>query len=1146
MDFRILGPLEVLSDGQVLNLGGQKQRALLAMLVLEANRVVSTDRLIDALWEDEPPETARKALQIYVSRLRKLLGNERLQTKPSGYLLRLEPDDLDLEHFRRLQAKGRFEQALALWRGPPLPEFAYQRFARGEIARLEELRLACIEERIERELEQGRHGELIGELEALVAEHPLRERLRAQLMLALYRDGRQAEALETYQQARRALTEELGLEPKKDLRRLQQAILSQDPMLDRAPVRGDVAPEPPRGVFVGRERELGELATALDNTRAGHGHVVLLGGEPGIGKSRLADELMRQARAMGARVLVGRCWEAGGAPAYWPWVQAMRAYLRETEPELVRAQMGVGAADLAQLLPELRELFADLPEPPALESESARFRLFEAVTAFLKSASQTHPLVMFLDDLHAADAPSLLMVQFVAREVHDARLLVLCAFRDVDPTMQDPLVSTLAEIVREPHTRQIALKGLREPEVARYIELAAGTSPAAALVNAIHGETEGNPLFVTELVRLLDAEGRLEEPRAPLRIPPGVRAVIRRRLARLSERCRAVLAQASVFGREFELAALARLGDLRRDELLTLLDEAMAERVVGDVPGSPGRLRFGHALIRDTLYDELTPVRRLGLHQRAAEVLEAVYAADLEPHLAELAYHFFAAAPAGEAGKAIDYAQRAGNRAASLLAYEEAVRLYEMALTLIDDDVARCELLLAVGDAHARAGETPASKDAFRKAAQLAKDHQLPEQLARAALGYGGRIMWDVSRDDEFLVPLLEGALAGIGDEDSTARARLLARLAGGPLRDTSFPPEKKASLSRQALEMARRIGDPATLAYALDGYIPANESPENTRELLELSTELLEIATELGDQERAVEAHEHCLNRCLELGEMSRAKAELEAMAKLATDLRQPTQEWLVGVCKARSALLEGKLAEAEDLIYEARSVGERALSWYAPVSFAIQLYVLRREQGRLEEVEHLIRRSADEDPTYSVWRCVLPHMAAELGYEAESREAFTALAADDFAAVPFEDVWLVCMGFLAEVAHLLGDAPSTQVHYEKLSPYSDRVAVVYPEFSIGSVSRYLGLLAWTLGLFEDAARHFEDAVALNQRIGARPWLAHTQEDYARMLLGQGGPEETERAVDLLAQALATYRELGMESYAARASALAAGVPSA
>ena len=703
---------------------------------------------------------APKALQVAVSRLRRTLEPDRapgqesslLVTQPPGYELRLQRGQVDLHRFEDLVAAGRADlargnpsraadrlaAALDLWRGPPLADLAYEPFAQAETGRLEELRSSAIEERIEAELELGRHSELVAQLQELVGRQPLRERLREQLMVALYRAGRQADALAAYHDARRTLVEELGIEPGRRLRELHERILRQDPELDHGPPRepataGDGAPEAPRGVFVGRARELAELHQGLEDALAGRGRLVMVAGEPGIGKSKLATELVRHAQAQGARVLVGRCWEAGGAPAYWPWVQSMRLYVRDADPEALREQLGLGAAQLAQLLPELHELYPDLPKPPDMESEGARFRLFEAVSAFLRSASQDRPLLLVLDDLHAADESSLLLLRFVAREMADSRLLVVCAYRDVDPTLKDPLSGTLAELAREGWTTRLGLEGLTETDVAEYVELSTGTEPASALVRTISAETEGNPLFVTEVVRLLESEGPLATEEASLRIPPGVRAVIGRRAARLSSPCRKLLLTASVLGRELELDVLAHLSELERDDLLDNLDEAMTERVMGVVPGSPGQLRFGHALIRDTLYDDLTPARRLQLHRQAGEALEAAHAADLDLHLTELAHHFAAAAPAGQAEKAVEYAGRAGDRAAAQLAYEEAARLYELALTLVDEPVERGALLLSLGRARVRAGDTPASKQGLPRGGGARG-----QQRRDAAAGAGG------------------------------------------------------------------------------------------------------------------------------------------------------------------------------------------------------------------------------------------------------------------------------------------------------------------------------------------------------------------------------------------------------------------------
>jgi len=351
--------------------------------------------------------------------------------------------------------------------------------------------------------------------------------------------------------------------------------------------------------------------------------------------------------------------------------------IRETRAETLREQLGTGASDLAQLLPELRELFPDLPEPASLESENARFRLFESVSLFLRRAAKSAPLVVVLDDLHAADEPSLLLLQFLVRDLGDSRLLIVGAYRDVDPSPTDPLTAVITELVREPVSKSLALGGLGERDVARFIELVAGEAPSDEMVDAIQEEAEGNPLFVGEIVRLLATEGGLDRGRPRLRVPQSVRDVIARRLRHLSDDCNHVLVLASVLGREFGLQTLARAASISYDELLDRLDEAMAARVVSDVPGAPDRSRFAHLLIRDSLYEGLTAARRVRLHRSAVEALEELHGDDPGQHLTELAHHSVAGS---DFAKGRLYAQRAGDRALALFAYEEAARLYQTAL----------------------------------------------------------------------------------------------------------------------------------------------------------------------------------------------------------------------------------------------------------------------------------------------------------------------------------------------------------------------------------------------------------------------------------------------------------------------------------
>lgn len=903
--------------------------------------------------------------------------------------------------------------------------------------------------------------------------------------------------------------------------------------------------EAPTGSFVGREPELATLERSLERALGGRGHLVLVAGEVGVGKSVLADEFARRARAAGARVLWGRSWEAGGAPPYWPWVQAFRAYFEDAQPELLRADLGSGAADVAQLLPELREWLPDLPPAVGGETEGARFRLFDSTATFLRRAARRRPVVLILDDLHAADEPSLLLLQFLAPLLDETRILVLGTYRETELEADHPLRPALAEFARAPGTLTLSLGGLTREDVPQLIERISGSHRSEAVTDAIYGETEGNPLFVVEVVRLLVAEGTLDdvgEGRVRrVSLPAGVREVIDRRLRRLSEDSAEILTLASALGREFTLDALVALGERPMDALLDLLDEALGARLIGEVPGTLGRFRFSHALFREALYEQVATVRKIRLHRRAGEALEEIYAGNPEPHLAELAHHFFLAAPGGEVERALEYARRAAEQAAGLTAYEEAIRLSGMGLELLDlreppDEELRCELLLRLGDAKARAGDTAGARDAFLETAALAKKLDLPEHLGRAALGYGGRFVWEAGRGDPHLVPLLEEALAALPEADSSLRAKLLARLAGGPLRD-EVDRGRRDALSKEAVEIARRLGDPITLAYVLDGRHAAVWWPENLDERLGIATDLVRVATEADDRERILQGHHYRFIALLELGDVGGAGAEIQAQADLAEQLRQPTQLFYVATCRSTLAALEGRFGEAERLTGEAFHHGERAERAMAVIYRWVQLYVVRRAQARLDELEDEIRRSVDEFPTYVVLRCVLADVYAELGRTDEARTEFEALARDGFGTLPRNDEWLYGMTLLADVAGALRDVEGTAILYELLLPFRKRNAVSAPDACSGSVSRTLGVLAGTLGRLDESQRLFDDALESNARIGARPWFAQTQYDYARALTERS--KDAARAHELLSGCRRTARELGMHTLLGRVSRL-------
>jgi tetratricopeptide (TPR) repeat protein len=619
-----------------------------------------------------------------------------------------------------------------------------------------------------------------------------------------------------------------------------------------------------------------------------------------------------------------------------------------------------------------------------------------------------------------------------------------------------------------------------------------------------------------------------------LAIPPTVHDVIVRRLSRLTNECRDVLVVAAVVGREFALDVIARMHGVSEDATARKLDEAIAARVVADIPGETGRLRFGHVLVRDTLYDSLSAQKRATLHRDAVAPLEALHGDAPGPYLAEFAHHAIAG---GSLREGTDYARRAADRAVALFAFEEAERLYRIALDLTRDDTIGCDLLIAIGEARARAGYAAEAKAAFREAADLAASNGLAESLARAALGYGGRVIWDASRHDPSFQPLLESALAALGDEDSILRARLLARLAGGPLRDSAAAdPMRGRQMSEQALSMARRIGDASTLAYALSAYINSHHAPDFTLRQIDIAKELVQVATDAGDLERAVEGYEDALEAAIELGDMSAAHTYLEKMRTLAEELRQPAQQWVVAVYESFLALLEGRFDEAEQLIADNRAIGEQTQVSTSTATYALQLYLLRREQGRAHEVEELVRHAAVDNPTYPILTCALVDMLTELGEHDEARRELDELATDGFGRIPFDEGWSVSLCFLAESAARRRDQPHCAALYDLLLPYADRVSISYSEISLGPVARYLGILAAATARWDEAEQHYATALETCERIAARPWLVHTQRDYALMLHTRNEPGDAKRAEHLHTEAYRTASELGLAGYSARA----------
>jgi DNA-binding SARP family transcriptional activator len=742
VEFRLLGSLEVIIDGEPVDVGGTQPRTVLAMLLVAGGRMVPAESMIEALWGHHPPDSAAGTLQSYVSRLRRVLvpGGARgeaakvLAWDPPGYKLVVGAKALDAHRFEALADRGRglllagdpegarelLDGALRLWRGPALLEFAHLDFAWGFAAKLEERRLAATEDRIDADLRLGRHAAVVGELGELVAAHPLREQLRHHLALALYRSGRQAEALRVLDDARRTLRDQLGIDPGRPLVMLETAILNHDPALELAgdvppptppagtdviagpvappraepvPANGsaeavptaDQAPGPPSVAptgaagLVGRDVEFRQVMLAVDEARTTT-RVVLVEGEPGIGKTRLLEEAANQAAAGGATVLWGRAFEGGAAPAFWPWLPPLRSLVDRLDRD---AELSPQLASLAAATSRI-DADGGADAAPAV-TDRTRFQLFDAVTGLISQTSVDQPLMLVLDDLQWADLASLQLLTFVAGQLVDTPVLLACTVRELEVGRNDAVVEALAALSRGPGARRIFLRGLSDTATAELVEVASGQPVDADVAAAIQGRAEGNPFFATELARLVVAErGDAESlgtgsPGAD--VPSGVRDVVRRRIALLPDATVALLQVAAVIGRDFELDLLTAASGDTIDSVLDAIEPAVVHRLLAPVPDRPATFRFSHALVREVVADDVSALRRARIHLSVADALEST-AGGLDDAAEIIAEHLWAAVAIGVGQRAAEALERAADVAVRRYAFEAAEGMLERVLRL--------------------------------------------------------------------------------------------------------------------------------------------------------------------------------------------------------------------------------------------------------------------------------------------------------------------------------------------------------------------------------------------------------------------------------------------------------------------------------
>ncbi|MEU6753657.1 BTAD domain-containing putative transcriptional regulator, partial [Spirillospora sp. NPDC046719] len=694
---RVLGAFAVHVAGAPADLGGPRRRSVLARLAAAHGRMVPADRLVEDLWAGTAPPHAAAGLQSFVSHLRRALEPGRpprtparvLVTEPPGYALRLPDDAVDAWRFDALidGAAGRLaagdpsgarrdaEAALAEWRGPAYAEFAALPWAAAEAARLDERRRLAVERRAEAMLALGAAAEAVPDLEAHAGAHPLREEAWRLLALALYRTGRQGDALAALRRARAALTEELGVDPGPALRDLEAGILAQAPDLGGGVERSvpsvvRAAPAEPSGTaFVGRERELAVLDEAARAAEAGHGTTVLISGDAGMGKTALSERLARLLAGRGWTCAWGRAPETAGAPAAWPWAELLRDLAATAPPPA-----GL-AARLAPFLDDAATGHGG--ETGRADAGAGRFRLHLAADDYLAGLADGTPLLLVVEDLHWADEETLALLARLAGRIRDRRVLLAATFRHTE--VPGPLAAALAALARHEPAR-IELSGLSAAEVAALVRAVCDTRLGDAELSAIAERTGGNPFFTRETARLLAAEGL---PAATRRVPAGVGDVLRRRIARLPEPARAVLRDAAVAGRDARLDVLADLsGD--EDAVIDAVESALAAGLVTEP--APGRLRFAHALVRDTLYTDLSGARRTRLHGRVAASLER----HRPDEVAAIAHHYLESGTAPD--RAVRYARLAAEAAEARYAHGVAADLW----------VRAAETLRALGDGAAR------------------------------------------------------------------------------------------------------------------------------------------------------------------------------------------------------------------------------------------------------------------------------------------------------------------------------------------------------------------------------------------------------------------------------------------------------------
>lgn len=880
-------------------------------------------------------------------------------------------------------------------------------------------------------------------------------------------------------------------------------------------------------VFVGRDAELSTLAASFAAAGDGAGELLLLVGDGGIGKTSTLEEFVRRTGLPPERVLWGRCPEQGGAPTYWPWIQALRKYADTRGADALREELGSAAPVVGNLLPGLGERLGLPSETARQDLADLRFRLFDGVAGFLRRAAGAEPLVVLFDDLHWADHDSLALLEFVAGELRQARVLVVGAYREREMRRAAPSAGLLRV------GKRLTLRGFDQDEVRDFVATAMAHAPSDALAAELQQATAGNPFFLTELLASMAELGDAGALQG--RLPEGVRAAIRRRLEPLPPEDRTVLDHGAVVGRDFTLPTVASACGIDAVTALERLAAGLDAGLIAEVAGEPGHFRFSHGLVREALYGDLLPAARMQAHRRVAQALEAAHAGSPDPPLAALAHHFFHAAPLGEAERAADYARRAADHAVSLGAHADAATLYERALQALGlvraDEALRRRLRISFAWARGRTGDETAAREAFLRAAESARAASDARHLAHAAIGYSwaGALTGAV---DEREIRLLDEALTLLPTADGALRCHTIVALSIGLY--FSLDHERAHALAREALAMAERLERPGVLGAALTATHYAQWHPAGAPERARIARALTAAGEQAGIVSMGLEGLQWQVIDVLELGDAAGARRVLEQFGRRAEAAGIGVYLQHAFLMRGMQALLEGRLDDAEARGLQALAVKRRPERSNALQFHAAQVFAIRYEQARLPELEAAVAAAVELRPTLPIWRAALAFLYVEIGRPDDARRELDVLAARDFDDVRDDVNRVPLLTICADVAAALGDRPRAARLYELLLPFADRWVVIGMAVACwGSVERYLGRLAAALGRPADAVAHCDRALAQHELGGAPALLGHTQID--RAILARAAGDATQ-AKSLVAAAQRIAERFGLARLAARA----------